>query len=715
MAFRTKIGLIAFCVGLSALGWLAYSSWLNRIEARIAERVTLDGLELDHPLQISVNGRVVTVSGWVNSEAERARVLRHLHPHGPDITVADRMSVLAEARPYVTQIIRDAQGLRVSGYAPSQAALAAVAAQIGAGAADLQLASGISQARWRGAMESAIKSLSHLHSATLRLEDSQLHLTATARLPDDAQAARAALPAEYDSQVEIEVLDDGQPFALSVQLSQGQLTAMGKFPTGVLPQIVPEDIGRPARALRIEQARIDDADGQFTQALRAALRAMAQVQSGQLEVSKERIEITGLVNRAGLLRAERALRKRPANTELVRRLEIYDDGQPFYLLAEFDGAEVQFRGKIPYGVNLPAITARFEAQRSENLVQAEITDGARDWTGALVAGLAGLREMQHGRLMVAPGSLHLSGTVTTPEIQAKIEAHLAQKPAEFLLTRRFDLVDDGTPPDFTLAYDAQSGARLSGKLPKGLDAAQITQILQLPYIEDTAQVGLIGRADFTRQVLRVLADWLRHFEQFEFQYSAGQLALKGVAAPGVAAEGLTAALSSRFVIATEISEAGPSADIGAERIHARSGLLERRVPGAWVPVYSFEPTAARCSAATSTILEQEQLRFGEGLALFDVSAAPALAHLAGVIGHCLRNSALRVDAVDHSFSMQSEAENDQLSRARAAALVAALTALGLTKERIRPKGFGDRRPHDTQQLSFAQPADRIEFIWDEQP
>ncbi|HAB76916.1 MAG TPA: hypothetical protein DCE64_06980, partial [Planktomarina temperata] len=144
--------------------------------------------------------------------------------------------------------------------------------------------------------------------------------------------------------------------------------------------------------------------------------------------------------------------------------------------------------------------------------------------------------MQHGRLMVAPGSLHLSGTVTTPEIQAKIEGHLAQKPAEFLLTRRFDLVDDGTPPDFTLAYDAQSGARLSGKLPKGLDAAQITQILQLPYIEDTAQVGLIGRADFTRQVLRVLADWLRHFEQFEFQYSAGQLALKGVAAPGVAAE-----------------------------------------------------------------------------------------------------------------------------------------------------------------------------------
>jgi OOP family OmpA-OmpF porin len=482
-----------------------------------------------------------------------------------------------------------------------------------------------------------------------------------------------------------------------------------------LPQIVPEDIGRPARALHVEQARIDDADGQFTQALRAALSAMAQVQSGQLEVSKERIEITGLVNRAGLLRAERALRKRPANTELVRRLEIYDDGHPFYLLAEFDGAEVQFRGKIPYGVKLSALATRFEAQRSENLVKAEITDGARDWTGALVAGLAGLREMQYGRLMVAPGSLHLSGTVTTPEIQAKIEAHLAQKPAEFLLTRRFDLVDDGTPPDFTLAYDAKSGARLSGKLPKGLDAAQITQILQLPYIEDTAQVGLIGRADFTRQVLRVLADWLRHFEQFEFQYSAGQLALKGVAAPGVAAEDLAAALSSRFVIATEISEAVPSADIGAERIHARSGLLERRVPGAWVPVYSFEPTAARCSAATSTILEQEHLGFGEGLARFDVSAAPALAHLAGLIGHCLRNSALRVDAVDHSFSMPSEAENDQLSRARAAALVAALTALGLTKERIQPKGFGDRRPHDTQKLSFAQPADRIEFIWDEQP
>ncbi|MDT2032091.1 hypothetical protein, partial [Planktomarina sp.] len=215
MAFRTKIGLIAFCVGLSALGWLAYSNWLGRIEARIVQRVTVDGLELAHPLQISVNGRQVTVSGLVNSEAERARVLRHLHPHGPDITLVDRMSLLAEAIPYVTHLIRDARGVRASGYAPSQVAIAAVVAQIGAGDTDLQLAAGISEAAWREATDSAINSLSHLQAGTLRLEDSQLHLTATARLPDDAQAARAALPLDYDSHVEIEILDDGQPFALS--------------------------------------------------------------------------------------------------------------------------------------------------------------------------------------------------------------------------------------------------------------------------------------------------------------------------------------------------------------------------------------------------------------------------------------------------------------------------------------------------------------------
>ncbi|MDG0985574.1 MAG: hypothetical protein P8N80_08905, partial [Planktomarina sp.] len=149
MAFRTKIGLITFCVGLSALGWLACNSWLDRIEARILQSANLDGLELAHPLQISVNGRVVTVSGWINSEQERARVLRHFHIHGQDITLADRLTVLAEARPYVTKIIRDEQGLRVSGYAPSEAALAAVSAQISAGGVDVQFASGISETRWR--------------------------------------------------------------------------------------------------------------------------------------------------------------------------------------------------------------------------------------------------------------------------------------------------------------------------------------------------------------------------------------------------------------------------------------------------------------------------------------------------------------------------------------------------------------------------------------
>ena len=212
------------------------------------------------------------------------------------------------------------------------------------------------------------------------------------------------------------------PSLLSVQLSRDQLTATGKFPAGLLPQIVSEDIGRKAQSLRIVQARIDDEDGQFTQAVRAGLRAMAQLRVGQLDVSRERLEITGMVSRAGMLRAERALRKRPAITQLVRRLEIYDDGLPFYLLAEFDGAHVEVRGKIPYGVNVPALTSGFDALRSEGLVQAEITDGARDWTGALATGLAGLREMQHGRLMVAPGSLHLSGRVATPDIQTKIEA-----------------------------------------------------------------------------------------------------------------------------------------------------------------------------------------------------------------------------------------------------------------------------------------------------
>jgi len=147
---------------------------------------------------------------------------------------------------------------------------------------------------------------------------------------------------------------------------------------------------------------------------------MAQLRVGQLDVSRERLEITGMVSRAGMLRAERALRKRPAITQLVRRLEIYDDGLPFYLLAEFDGADVEVRGKIPYGVNVPALTSGFDALRSDGLVQAEITDGARDWTGALATGLAGLREMQHGRLMVAPGSLHLSGRVATLTSRRKL-------------------------------------------------------------------------------------------------------------------------------------------------------------------------------------------------------------------------------------------------------------------------------------------------------
>ena len=161
--------------------------------------------------------------------------------------MADRLTVLAEARPYVTQIIRDERGLSLSGYAPSEAALLAVSAQIGARAVDVQLASGTSEGRWRDAMNRAVESLSRLEFGTLRFEDNQLHLTATARFPDDAQAALAALRGTADrfalrTRYHDEALhDQGRPAAGVAQDAEARsavrlrLTRHGDLPIKELP------------------------------------------------------------------------------------------------------------------------------------------------------------------------------------------------------------------------------------------------------------------------------------------------------------------------------------------------------------------------------------------------------------------------------------------------------------------------------------------------
>ena len=75
MDLRRKFGIFTFCLGLGALGWLGFTDTLGRVEGIIFQSVPVDIPDLNHPVTVSVSRRKVLVSGFVNSQDQRACIL----------------------------------------------------------------------------------------------------------------------------------------------------------------------------------------------------------------------------------------------------------------------------------------------------------------------------------------------------------------------------------------------------------------------------------------------------------------------------------------------------------------------------------------------------------------------------------------------------------------------------------------------------------------
>ena len=78
MDLRRKFGIFTFCLGLGALGWLGFTDTLGRVEGVIFQSVPVDIPDLNLPVTVSVSGREVLVSGFVNSQDQRACILKQM-------------------------------------------------------------------------------------------------------------------------------------------------------------------------------------------------------------------------------------------------------------------------------------------------------------------------------------------------------------------------------------------------------------------------------------------------------------------------------------------------------------------------------------------------------------------------------------------------------------------------------------------------------------
>lgn len=233
VTMRRMLGGLVFVAGVAGLGYWGSESHAPKMEAAIGEVAKAAVGDMVHPLDVTVQGRDITVSGLADTEAELIGIETALNGVvGRRVVNLDGVKVLPKVEPYGTTLIKDQSGTAVSGYGPSAAAKAMLKDAGLSGLEALPLGHG-APAGWAGAIKAGAGALSPLDKGSFALTGQTATLQGVAATPAEKDAAMAALApmAEgFEQVVSIDVTDPGVvDFTLGYDAGAG-LSGKGTVP-----------------------------------------------------------------------------------------------------------------------------------------------------------------------------------------------------------------------------------------------------------------------------------------------------------------------------------------------------------------------------------------------------------------------------------------------------------------------------------------------------
>ena len=216
------LGAIALIVAFFALGVFDFKKEDPLVEAGLQAAAGEVIGAARHAVAVEVDGRDLTLTGLVDSEAEKSRLLNGLREIDGSGDVAAEVEVLESAAPYIMGLERRADGtMSVSGNIPSEALRKQLQQVLGHDLSALRLASGAPD-RWPEVADLVARALQHLEQAHVVIEDRRVEVAATALTPLEAGRAERlvrAAPDGYEVNVSMDLLDDGSPLRLSARRS----------------------------------------------------------------------------------------------------------------------------------------------------------------------------------------------------------------------------------------------------------------------------------------------------------------------------------------------------------------------------------------------------------------------------------------------------------------------------------------------------------------
>lgn len=405
------------------------------------------------------------------------------------------------------------------------------------------------------------------------------------------------------------------------------------------------------------------------------------------------ISVTGLVEDEA---ARDALLKELNNVDgrrVVRSaLDVLPKADPYTFAVTRKGEDMIYQGHVPRDA-VRADLATLGGNGSDALILA--TGAPEGWSQATRAGITALSALEEGVVRFEGQDVRLSGTARTPAERDAALAALQDMPEGYDTVTDFDLLDDGKAPAFTFDWDITKGGGLSGKLPAGLNAEDISSALGIDKLDVDVTEGLVGadQAGRATEVLSVLGEWLSQIEKGKLAFGDGIARLQATPAPGADVDLLRSALRDALGGAeVNLSEPSGQSTEGQIRNNVLTGEKERMINGFWLPELSFRAEATTCSSQSAQALERSRIGFVTGSAQLGPKSLTALNRLAAVVRPCVLLGGLRAELGGHTDNTGDAQKNFELSFARAQSVQAALVARGVPESSLKAVGYGQNKP-----------------------
>lgn len=720
-------GYSVLALGVLGLGGWGMAKHAQNIEEQIGVDAQAIAQGVTPPLEVSVSGRDITVSGLVESTAQADTVQAAFDGIEGRRVLRTDLRVPEVADPHQIVLTRGADGVvKAQGMVAAGADRAELAQQLDLSGLDLRQGA---VEGWAQAVQAGSTALIPLESGQVELSGDQMTISGVARDPVQHALAIAALDAAPDTvqvSTDISELDDGAPFVFTASKGDG-LALTGKLPLGLdldglnLGGVDLGDLELPKGELA--RSGLEGPEG-YGKRISVGLEALSEMEDGALEVNADGLRLSGsALNPDAEMRVRRALSGMPdaAPGTVEIDLTVLDDGEAFVFSAS-KADLFSAHGKLPADVDISGFDIPVADIRHSGLA------GPDGYGANVTAGLSALSLLDRGELNVDATGLHLTGTVADADAQAaalaalpegataaieipvaeplpvvdpQADAEVAQDdtaeatPSEEIATETAPATDSVADADATAADPVVEQGTADAVDPVftwSIDGG-VTQ--SGAFAPDAVQAALRGEAadlGDAAPALAALAPWMPNVEGLSY----GPDGLDVTVAAGVDADQVRDALAAELgdvpvsVQTVGTAEGGP-AD-GTERVNQFTGETEIYQGGFWIPRLDFSPSRESCAAQADMVLGRGEITFLSGSATLDARATRAVNLLSSVLRRCGDFTQAGIEIGGHTDSTGDAALNQQLSQDRAQAVVAALASRGVNPDLMTARGYGADMP-----------------------